>query len=544
MSSILYKIFFLTIFWYFYKLPYYYTVARRTGLPVFLCPVTPANPAWLVFAAILQPWLACHLPRFVYNRLRPCIYGWEFRERWAMQTELGRSFVLAAPGGVEVWTADPEAAIQILSRRKDFLQMEIAARIMSLFGHNVTSSDGDEWQRHRKIVAPVLNERIMAAVWDESRNQARQMMDAFTNKGEKERAETNVALEGLKTLAINVMVTVAYGVRTPWALAVSYEKAPPGHSISFMETMSSIVNNLIPAAFISSYVLSQPFMPAGLKKLGDAKREFPLYAHEMIAKQRESRDIQNNLIGALVRAADDSPWATKAKMYLSESEIIGNIFNITIAGFDTTANAIAYAFLAFALYPEWQEWVIEELDMLSPCSDSQKYQKHYPRLTRCMALLYETVRIYSPVLHITRRANGPQATPFLVPNGTNIFVAVGCTHVSPEIYGSDALSFRPTRWIKPSVSGEHEVLVEPIKGTFLPWGVGPRQCPGQKMAQVEFVAVVQEVLGKWRVEPAERVGETREMAKERLHGLIQDSQPQVSQQLRHPEEVLLRFVKR
>ena len=64
------------------------------------------------------------------------------------------------------------------------------------------------------------------------------------------------------------------------------------------------------------------------------------------------------------------------------------------------------------------------------------------------------------------------------------------------------------------------------------------------MAQVEFVAVVREVLGKWRVEPAERVGETREMAKERLHGLIQDSQPQVSQQLRHPEEVLLRFVKR
>ncbi len=236
-------------------------------------------------------------------------------------------------------------------------------------------------------MAPVLNERIMAAVWDESRNQARQMMDVFTNKGEKNRAETNVALEGLKTLAINVMATVAYGVRTPWALAVSYETAPPGHSISFMEAMSSIVNNLIPAAFVSSSVLSRSFMPAGLKKLGDAKREFPRYAGEMIARQRESKDIQHNLIGALVRAADESSRATKSKMYLSESEIIGNIFNITIAGFDTTANAIAYAFLAFGLYPEWQEWVIEELDALSPCPESEDYQQHYPRLTRCMALL-------------------------------------------------------------------------------------------------------------------------------------------------------------
>ncbi len=46
-----------------------------------------------------------------------------------MQAELGRSFVLVAPGGVEVWTADAEAANQILSRRKDFLQMGIAARM-------------------------------------------------------------------------------------------------------------------------------------------------------------------------------------------------------------------------------------------------------------------------------------------------------------------------------------------------------------------------------------------------------------------------------
>ena len=237
------------------------------------------------------------------------------------------------------------------------------------------------------------------------------MMDAFTNKGEKDRAETNVALEGLKTLAMNVMLTAAYGVRRPWALAVSDEKAPPGHSISFMEAMSSVVNNLIPAAFVSSYVLSQPFMPAGLKKLGVAKREFALYAHEIIAKQRESRDIQDNLIGALVRATDNSSWATKSKMYLTESEIIGNIFNITIAGFDTTANAIAYAFLAFGLYPEWQDWVIEELDTLRPYSDSEEYQKHYPQLTRCMALLVSpqsTLRYLNTInmthVHSTRQS--------------------------------------------------------------------------------------------------------------------------------------------
>ena len=158
--------------------------------------------------------------------------------------------------------------------------------------------------------------------------------------------------------------------------------------------------------------------------------------------------------------------------------------------------------------------------------------------------------MYSPVIHITRRANGPQVLPFPVPAGTNIFVASACLHVSPDIWGPDALTFRPTRFLQTSIATAdggavpQETLVEPERGTFLPWSLGPRVCPGRKMAQVEFVAVVREVLSRWRVEPAQKPGQTREAAVERLQALVADSQPQVSQQLRHPEKVFLRFVKR
>ena len=146
----------LSLFWYIYKLPYYYHIARKTGLPVYICPVTPSNPVWLIVLATCQPLLVCYLPQFVYTRLRPCIYGWEYRERYDMQTELGPSFVLVTPNGNEVWTADPDAAADILARRKDFSHLEITERmlmpfiaglkhilirlgIMSIFGHNLTS---------------------------------------------------------------------------------------------------------------------------------------------------------------------------------------------------------------------------------------------------------------------------------------------------------------------------------------------------------------------------------------------------------------------
>ena len=65
----------LTIFWYFSSFPANYYHALKTGLPIFLCPVNPANPVWLVFAATFQPLLAKYLPSAVYNRIKTAIFG-------------------------------------------------------------------------------------------------------------------------------------------------------------------------------------------------------------------------------------------------------------------------------------------------------------------------------------------------------------------------------------------------------------------------------------------------------------------------------------
>ena len=226
----------------------------------------------------------------------------------------------------------------------------------------------------------------MAAVWSESRAQARQMMKTFSHNVQST-FETGRALEGIKILAINVMLVVAYGQRVPWSFDAGYAKPPPGYAIGFVESMKRVVDNLIPAAFVPNRVLSWKYMPLGAKKLQIAKAEFPRYANALISEQRNSGKVQDNFLSTLVRAADESSQDVKSNSCFSESEIIGNVFNITIAGFDTTANAIAYAFLALALYPEWQDWVFGELDSLGPSSGVEEYESEYPRLVRCMALL-------------------------------------------------------------------------------------------------------------------------------------------------------------
>ena len=129
MASILIPIFAIILtLWYFSSFPTNYRQARKTGLPIFISPVNPANPFWLVFAATFQPQLERYLPSCIYNRIRTAIFGWEFRCRYTVNAKLGPVFVLVTPARNEVWVADPRMASEVLARRKDFLQLDMASR--------------------------------------------------------------------------------------------------------------------------------------------------------------------------------------------------------------------------------------------------------------------------------------------------------------------------------------------------------------------------------------------------------------------------------
>ena len=109
-------------------------------------------------------------------------------------------------------------------------------------------------------------------------------------------------------------------------------------------------------------------------------------------------------------------------------------------------------------------------------------------------------------------------------------------HVNPSIWGSDALEFRPSRWLLDDGS-----FYQPPRSSFLPWSGGPRNCPGQKMAEVEFVAVVMTIFRSYKLSPVIGEGKTMELAKEKLKDLMADSQPIVTLQMNKPRDVKLKW---
>ena len=69
-------------------------------------------------------------------------------------------------------------------------------------------------------------------------------------------------------------------------------------------------------------------------------------------------------------------------------------------------------------------------------------------------------------------------------------------------------------------------------------------CPGQKMAQVEFVTVFATLFRRLRVEPVASGERSLEEARRYLLELMQDSQIRLTLQMNKPEEFVLRWVER
>jgi len=378
------------------------------------------------------------------------------------------------------------------------------------------------------------------------------------------------SLPGLRAIAINVLTRVAYGQHTPFSIASSYRDA--AKALTYVDGIALVVDLLLAAVFVPARILRLPFMPQLSRKLGQAMVKLPDLTVDMLDQERKrsssanSEEFQNTIMTTLVRLSDqgkeqddnhgssDKSVATGSnKQYLTEEEIAGNLFIFTAAGFDTTSNTMSYAICLLAAYPEWQAWTQAEIDVVLGDKDNEKlsledYATIFPKLTRCLAVMFETLRVYPAVSMLIRTVETNQtifpsnskSDSFVLRAPCAVHVNTMALHTLRSTWGADTLVFKPTRWFP---EGQDSIYVPP-RGTFMPWSSGPRTCPGQKMSQVEFVSVVMTLFRKCSVEPVVEKGQSAEQARERLLGILQDSQPVLTLQINKPREVKLKWTRR
>lgn len=152
--------------------------------------------------------------------------------------------------------------------------------------------------------------------------------------------------------------------------------------------------------------------------------------------------------------------------------------------------------------PDIYDRVHNELKQLYPSGDAsdlnyQRFQNGTPYLG---AVINEALRL-NPPIHLTARATKkplsmttPTGKPFILWPGVIAYFSIYHVHTSEALWGSDAKSFNPERFLQSKESGEI------LDGQFMPFGYGRRSCVGFKFAPLTIKIHLALVLRHYRIE--------------------------------------------
>ncbi|KAI4184708.1 MAG: hypothetical protein L6R41_004569 [Letrouitia leprolyta] len=157
------------------------------------------------------------------------------------------------------------------------------------------------------------------------------------------------------------------------------------------------------------------------------------------------------------------------------------LINVLLAGRDTTACLLTWTFFLLVRHPKVLGRLQDELRSVVG-TDADVTRVHIQKMDYLRRILNETLRLYPPIPINVRFANKTSwlprgggsdgRSPVLVPKGLGLGFVPYYMHRRKDIFGEDAMEYRPERWEGPAL--------ENIGWAYLPFHGGPRLCLGSK----------------------------------------------------------------
>lgn len=178
-----------------------------------------------------------------------------------------------------------------------------------------------------------------------------------------------------------------------------------------------------------------------------------------------------NLIEAMI-AARDNPGSG-----LTDGDVAGNVLTMLLAGEDTTANTLAWMIYLLQRHPEALRRARDEVSG----KDLEKYED-LAALPYIDACINETMRLkpVAPII-ILQPARDTVVSGIEVPKGTLLMCLMRAGAIDERRF-PDAHAFDPARWLSGSSASSP-------KRVSMPFGAGPRLCPGRYLALLEMKMV-------------------------------------------------------
>jgi cytochrome P450 len=172
---------------------------------------------------------------------------------------------------------------------------------------------------------------------------------------------------------------------------------------------------------------------------------------------------------------------------MSDAELRDQLMTLLMAGHETTATGLAWAFDLLFRSPRVAERLRAEIER-----GDHEYLD---------AVIEETLRVRPVVPFVGRQLHAPaELGGHELPEGTVVMPSIYLTHTRADLY-PDPHAFRPERFLADGPSPRPDTY------SWIPFGGGTRRCLGAAFAQLEMRVVLSSVLSQADLRPGTDVAE-------------------------------------
>lgn len=333
-------------------------------------------------------------------------------------------------------------------------------------GEGLLTSEGEFWRNQRKLMQPAFHRDRIAAFADLMADFSQRLIAPWEN------GQTRDIQADMMRLTLEIVAKSLFGAE------LGGESADVGAA---METlMHNFMNSTASAIMIPRWIP----IPSNLRTAAAVKR-LDRVLYRIIAQRRESGDDGGDLLSMLLHAQDE-----ESGRRMTDRQLRDECMTLFLAGHETTANTLSWAWYLLSQHPVAESRFHEELDRV--LDGRRPTLADLPRLPYTDGIVNEALRLYPPAWMLGREANEPvELGGFRIAKGTTIFLTACVIHRDPRWF-DDPDAFRPERWA--------DGLMQRIpRYAYFPFGGGPRICIGNSFAQMEAALVLATIGRSYRL---------------------------------------------
>jgi len=335
----------------------------------------------------------------------------------------------------------------------------------SLLGKGLVNLEGDKWKDHRRMVAQGFRSEFLRDSLAHNSNLVSTLLDGWEQKAIGNEAIDIV--EEMRRITLSVIIKALFSVDL---------------NLQDNQRLYSAITNANKVLFkrYVSLINFPDWIPTPLnRQMAETRQAMDAYTEEQFqlrqsSPEKKTGDIFDHFL-ALQQAGE-----------MSREDIFSEIKTLLVAGFETSAAALAWTLYLIAKNPQVTDRWYKELD--EHLGGEPPNWDNIGKLKFTEQLFMEGLRLFPPVYMLSRTTQEDiQVQEFHIPAGSPVVLSIYAIHRSEE-YWDHPNEFRPERF--ESDWPEH---------AYFPFGLGKHVCIGNRFSMLESTLILASIGQRFRL---------------------------------------------